>query len=192
MITDTVKKTIENAKAGLRKALGQERVSQFTPDPNSKWACFFTCFYMYFRTTRKMKLTLDEYRKECRKAGAIDEKYMVLNHTKMAAAAGYPELVAKNTSTKIKEAIFALLLKGEPVPFSLAGRHYESIDGYEVENGEILFTVDDPGGQGDTFCEADTLCVFRVEGDKRVYSRHPDGSKRKITTVYYFDKKRSL
>lgn len=187
-LNDTIQAAIDGAKSGLKKLLGQERVSQFNTDPDSKFACFFTTFFMYFRTTRKMKLSFQEYKRECLRVGAIKQNFTILDHSKMAAAAGYPTLTSKNTASKIKEKIFELLLKEQPVPFSLNGAHYESIDGYEVTDaGELLFHVDDPGGQGDTFCEADTLKVFRIEKGKRIYSRHPNGAQRVITRVYWFE-----
>lgn len=188
MINSAIDTVIEGAKALTKKLLGQERISQFNKDPNSKYACFFTCCYMYFRTTEKsFKMTWDEYKKACIKAGAIREDFYLLDHSSMAKAAGFPKLKCYNTSRGIKEKIYELIIKGKPVPFSLSGRHYESIDGVEVVEGDILFHIDDPGGQGDTFALASDLLVFKSVGDKKVYSRHPDGSKRKITTVYWFE-----
>ena len=170
-----------------KKLLGQERMSQFNKDPNSKYACFFTCCLMYFKTVYKVKFTFDEYKRECLRAGAIRNDFWLLDHSKMAAAAGYPNLKSYNTSENIREKIYELILKGQPVIFSLAGKHYESIDGFETtEGGDILFHVDDPGGQGDTFALASELCVFKMVDGKRVYSKHPNGAKRKITTVYWF------
>lgn len=188
-LSDTITKAIDNAKAGLKKLLGQERVSQFNTDPDSKYACFFTCFFMYFRTIYGMERTFQQYKSACLAVGAIKPNFTIVDHTKMAVAAGQRNLTAKNTASKIREKIFELLLKNQPVPFSLNGAHYESIDGYEVtDSGEVLFHVDDPGGQGDTYASADDLTVFRFDkSGKRVYSRHPNGSKRVITRVYWFE-----
>lgn len=177
------------AQSVTQKFLGQERMSQFNKDPNSKYACFFTCCLMYFRTVHKYKGNFVQYKAACLKIGAIKENFFILDHSKMAEAAGQ-NLVCKNTSKNIREKIYELILKGVPVPFSLSGRHYESIDGFEAtETGDILFHVDDPGGQGDTFALASELCVFKIVDGNPVYSRHPDGSKRKITTVYWFEEK---
>lgn len=169
-----------------KKLLGQERMSQFNKDPNSKYACFFTCCLMYFKTVYKVKLTFDEYKRECLRAGAIRNDFWLLDHSKMAAAAGYPNLKSYNTSENIREKIYELILKGQPVIFSLSGKHYESIDGFESVDNDILFHVDDPGGQGDAFALASDLLVFKVVDGKKVYSKHPNGAKRKITTVYWF------
>ena len=44
-LNDTIQAAIDGAKAGLKKLLGQERVSQFAnKDPNNKYACFMTSF----------------------------------------------------------------------------------------------------------------------------------------------------
>lgn len=182
-------RTVKDLAAGLtQKFLGQERVSQFrADDPNSKYACFFTSCYMYFRTVYKIKLTFNEYKRECLRVKAIRNDYYLLNRDAMAAAAGYPNLRCFHTSSGIEKKIYELLLKNKPVPFSLSGRHFESIDGFETQGNELLFTVDDPGGQGDEWASASELCVFKIVDGKRVYSRHPDGSKRKITTVYWFE-----
>jgi hypothetical protein len=188
MIKEAYEKAIAAAKALTQKALGQERVSQFNSDPDSKYACFFTCCFMYFRTVYKMKMSFERYKFECMKAGAMRKDFYILNRDKMAAAAGYPHLRCKSTTKNLREKIYELLLKDKPVIFSLAGRHYESIDGFELtQNGDILFTVDDPGAQGDMHCLASDLLVFRYKNGAPVYSRHPNGSKRKITTVYWFE-----
>lgn len=173
----------------LSKNVNQQRVSQFNKDPNSKYACFFTSFFMYFRTVyTTFKMTWSEYQSVCLKIGAINSAFTILDHSKMAAAAGFPKLKCNRTSSKIREKIFELLLLEKPVPFSLAGRHYGSIDGYELDqDGKLRFTVDDPGGQGDTFCDSETLEMYHEENGKKIFSKHPDGSRRKITTVYWFE-----
>ena len=80
-ITDTIKNAIGKM---LRLNLGQERMSQFNKDPNSKYACFFTCCLMYFRTVYKVKLSFDEYKRECLRVGAIKNNFFILDHSKMA------------------------------------------------------------------------------------------------------------
>ena len=183
---ESLKNAASNA---LKKMLGQELVKQYTnPDPMNKYACFFTAFFMYFRTVHGMKFSFAKYKQECLVIGAMKENFTILDHSKMAAAAGYPKLKCKNTSSKITEKIFELLLKNCPVPFSLGGKHYESIDGYEAQSdGSIRFSVDDPGWQHDTFCDAADLFVYRIENGKKVYSKNDAGGKRKITTVYWFE-----
>lgn len=185
---DVIQKIISGVQSALSLDLKQERVSQFNKDPNSKYACFFTSFFMYFRTVYStFKMTWSEYQAACIRIGAINLTFTVLDHSKMAAAAGFPGLKCFRTSSRIKEKILELLILKKPVPFSLAGRHYESIDGYEIINGKLRFKVDDPGGQKDTFCDADTLEVYREENGIQIFSIHPDGSRRKITTVYWFE-----
>ena len=195
-LNDTIQNAIDGAKAGLKKLLGQERVSQFAnKDPNNKYACFFTSLFMYFRTRFKIRLTWEQYRDALKASGAITDKFYIKveankGDTRFAKAAGVAPLKYCSTNTKIREKILELLLKNETVPFALnGGEHFESVDGYEVaDTGAILFHVDDPGGQGDTFADGDTLEVFRLEKGVRKYSRANDGkSKRRITRVYYFE-----
>ncbi len=195
-----IKAAIEKA-AGLigsltSKDIGQVRVSQFTnKDPNNKYACFFTTLYMYFRTRYKISLTWEAYRDALKAAGAINDKFFIKveankGDTRFSRCAGVKPLAYCSTNTKIREKIFELILKGEPVPFALnGGEHFESIDGYfQDESGALIFNVDDPGLQGDVFCEADTLEVYRIEKGVRKYSRANDGkSRRKITRIYYFE-----
>ena len=57
-LNDTIQAAIDGAKAGLKKLLGQERVSQFAnKDPNNKYACFMTSLFIYFLTRFKIRLT---------------------------------------------------------------------------------------------------------------------------------------
>lgn len=178
----------EAINAASKKVLGQKLIKQFdNPAPKNKYACFFTAWLMYFRHRFGMKMDFMEYRSACLKIGAIDEGFSLLSHDKMAAAAGYPNLRIKSTNEGIKEKVIELLIKEQPVPFSLNGHHYESIDGYEYDSktGELLFHVDDPGWQGDTHCDSETLEVFRFVAGKRKYSVHDNGKKRKITRVYW-------
>lgn len=195
-MTDIIKNAIDGAKAGLRKLLGQERVSQFAnKDPNNKWACFMTALFMYFRTRFKIRLTWEQYRDALKASGAITDRFFIKaeankGDTRFAEAAGVAPLKYCSTNQKIREKILELLLKNEPVPFALnGGEHFESIDGYEVtDTGAILFHVDDPGAQDDTFADGDTLEVFRIENGVRKYSRANDGkSRRRITRIYYFE-----
>lgn len=191
-INEALKELAGKAAGFLKKALGQELVKQYTnPDPKNKKACFFTAFYMYFRTVHKYRGTFAEYKAACIAAGACNEAFTILDHSLMAKAAGQAGLVCKNTSTRLKEKIFELLLKGEPVVFSLNGEHYESIDGYETtEENKLRFTVDDPGWQNDAFADADELQVYReTKPGVRSYSVPNSGKgRRTITRVYWFEK----
>lgn len=195
-LNNTIQAAIDNAKASLNRLLGQERVSQFAnKDPNNKWACFMTALFMYFRTRFKIRLTWEQYRDALKASGAITDRFFIKaeankGDTRFAKAAGVAPLKYCSTNQRIREKILELLLKEQPVPFALnGGEHFESIDGYEVTDaGAILFHVDDPGGQGDTFADGDTLEVFRLEKGVRKYSRANDGkSRRRITRIYYFE-----
>jgi len=167
--------------------LKQKTVSQFNKYPGDKAACFMTAFYMYFVTVYRMTLTWVEYAEACKAAKAIRDDFRILDRTRMAIAAGRPELKCHDTNEGIAEKIDELLDKGCPVPFSLNGDHYESIDGRDILNGVPVWTVDDPGGQGDTLADCTTLEVFHVNAKgERVYSKNSKGGRRKITRVYYF------
>ena len=195
-----IKAAIEKA-AGLigsltSKDIGQVRVSQFTnKDPNNKYACFFTTLYMYFRTLHGLKLTWEQYRDKLKGAGCINEKFFIkveanVGDTRFARCAGAgPLKYCSMNGAKMREKILELLLKGQPVPFSLNGEHFESIDGYESdEAGNLTFRIDDPGGQGDTHADGQTLEVFRIEKGVRKYSVPNSGKgRRKITRIYYFE-----
>jgi hypothetical protein len=172
---------IADKAAGITaKALGQERVSQYAnKDPNNGYACFFTCYYMYFRTVYGYSQTWSEYKAACVKLGAMREDFKILDRSKMAAAAGQ-RLVSKETASKLREKIYELLLQNKPIPFALNnGQHFESIDGFTVENGKLVFTIDDPGPNNDTRADAETLTVYSAAGKK-------SGT---ITKVYWLEAK---
>lgn len=196
MIKEAIEKAASLIGSLTQKDIGQTRVSQFAnKDPNNKYACFFTTLYMYFRTRFKCALTWEQYRDALKAAGCINDKFFIrveanTGDTRFAKAAGAPALKYCSTNQRVREKILELLLKGEPVPFALnGGEHFESIDGYFIdETGRLTFTADDPGGQGDTFCDGDTLEVYRLENHIRKFSKANDGkSKRRITRVYYFE-----
>lgn len=172
----------------VKKLLWQERISQYTPDPDSKYACFFTSVFMYFRTVYKFKRTFAEYKQDCLAAGAIRSDYYLLDRTKMAVAAGHPELVCKATSQKMREKILELIIKDRPVPFSVGGTHFESIDGYETINDALYFLIDDPAGR-DTHAHGDTLEVGKLAKGIFTPRIKANGAKCLITTVYWFEEK---
>lgn len=176
------------------KDIGQHRVSQFAnKDPNNKYACFFTTLFMYFKTLHGLKLTWEQFRDALKEAGCINNKFYIkveanTGDTRFAQCAGAgPLKYCSLNGAKMREKILELLLKGQPVPFSLNGEHFESIDGFETDGG-LVFKVDDPGGQGDTFADGETLEVFRLENGVRKYSVPNSGKgRRKITRIYYFE-----
>lgn len=195
-IKNAIKFMADAAGALTGRNIGQTRVSQYAnKDPNNRFACFMTSLYMYFRTRFGVKLTWEQYRDALNGAGAINDKFFIKveankGDTRFARCAGVKPLAYCSMNTKIREKIFELILKGDPVPFALnGGEHFESIDGYFIDDaGALIFNVDDPGLQGDVFCDGDTLEVFRLEKGVRKYSRANDGeSRRKITRVYYFE-----
>lgn len=178
------------------KDIGQHRVSQFAnKDQNNKYACFFTTLFMYFRTLHGLKLTWEQYRDKLKESGAINDKFYIKveaneGDTRFARCAGAGALkYCSLAGAKMREKILELLLKGQPVPFSLNGEHFESIDGYDTDkDGNLTFRVDDPGGQLDTFADGQTLEVFRIENGVRKYSVPNSGKgRRKITRIYYFE-----
>lgn len=169
---------IADTAAGLTaKALQQDRVSQYAnKDPNNGYACFFTCFFMYFRTVHKYGKTWEQYKVDCVKLGAMREDFKILNRDLMARAAGQ-RLTAKESTTKLREKIFELLLLGRPVIFALnGGQHFESIDGYKAQRDKVIFSIDDPGPNNDTQADAETLTVSN--------SKKMSG---KITKIYWYE-----
>lgn len=178
------------------KDIGQVRVSQFAnKDPNNKYACFFTMLFMYFKTLHGLKLTWEQYRDALKEAGCINDKFYIkveanTGDTRFARCAGAgPLKYCSLNGAKMREKILELLIKGQPVPFSLNAEHFESIDGYDTDkDGNLTFRVDDPGRQGDTFADGQTLEVFRIENGVRKYSVPNSGKgRRKITRIYYFE-----
>lgn len=188
MIKELVDGAMEAVKKMTKKLLGQELVKQYTnPAPKNKYACFFTAFFMYFRHVHGLKMTFMEYREACLANGAINDAFTIQNHNKMCAAAGFPNLVVKNTNARLREKIMELILLEKPVIFSLNGEHYESIDGYEIVDGVLRFTVDDPGWQDDTYATGDTLEVYREDKGQKKFSVNAKGAKRAITRVYWME-----
>lgn len=186
-ISDILKSAISNITAPFKKSLNQElRRQNEEHDPNNIYACFFACCLMFFSYKLNKRLKYSEYRRACIRAGAMRDDFYILNHQKMAEAAGC-NLIARNQIKNLREKIFELLLKETPVIFSLGNEHYESIDGYEVTDGNLLFTIDDPGFQGDKFCDPETLEVFKIQDNKRIYSKGHRSITRRITKIYWYE-----
>jgi len=171
--------------------LKQPTVSQFNQYPHDAFACFVTDFYMWFLTVCKIKISWVEYVEECKKVKAINDTFKILDRDLMAVAAGHPEFTCKDTTVNMAEKIDQLLDSGVPVIFSLSGgEHFESIDGRKAVAGVPCWTVDDPGGQGDKFCDCTTLEVFHLDANgNRVYSKNHAGGHRVITHIYWMVKR---
>jgi hypothetical protein len=179
-IKDIAAQIIAKTKA---LALGQKRVGQNEiADPNNKYACLFTCYYMLVTQFFGKSLSMADYKSKCMSAGALREDFYVLSHDKMLSCVGIASSMKRYVGD-MQKAIYESLLRGRPAIVSLAGHHFESIDGWEMLNGTLCFTVDDPGNQKDTYCDTSTLEVFHLENGKRVYSKHRDGSRRAVTAV---------
>lgn len=181
------KKLIDNIK---EKLLGQERISQMPPgDPNNKYACLFTCYYMFLRHVWGYRGSWHEYKRACMQAGALRKDFYVLNHTKMLRAVGCTEYTPRKVTSGIPEAIIASIVDGRPVICSLDGEHWVSIDGWRVVNDELVFTIDDPGYAGDWYCTLD-LRPYRLVNGARHYqtSRKQPGQLRRITSIMVMDR----
>lgn len=185
-------------KSLWRKLVDTVRESQFftesgkaRTDPNSKYACFFTAAWSYFRAHHGLKLSWDAYKTACLKAGAIREDFYLLDRNAMATAAGVKAKCIEESGAGIAARALQLVTLEKTCLFSLNGEHYESIVGaekFDLGDGEALrFLIEDPGGQGDTFADYDGLIVYREDknGD-RVYSKNHKGGKRKITRLYWW------
>jgi hypothetical protein len=124
------------------------------------YACFFTCFHMYFKHLG-YKDSLKEYMNKCLSLKAIDNGFSILDRNKMAIAAGFENLKCLDTNKNLNEKIMSSLSDGILLICSLNGEHYEVIADFDkVEN---------------------------IDGGKRVYSKSHDGSHRKITRIFWFE-----
>lgn len=182
-----------------RKIVDTVRESQFfdeagkpRTDPNSKYACFFTAAWSYFRTHHGLKLSWDEYKKACLQAKAIKSDFYLLDRDKMATAAGVKAKCVEEAGAGMAARALQLVTLGRTCLFSLNGEHYESIVGAEkyVDNEtgaeSLRFVLEDPGAQGDQFCDyADLICYKETPG-ARSYSKNHKGGPRKITRLYWW------
>lgn len=181
-----------------RRIIDTVRESQFfdesgkpRTDPNSKYACFFTAAWSYFRAHHGLKLTWDAYKAACVACGAIRDDFYLLDRDRMAKAAGVKAKCIEESGAGIAARALQLVMLGRTCLFSLNGEHYGSIVGaekYETADGDKLrFLVEDPGGQGDTFADYDDLIVYHEgKGGQRIESKNHKGGRRKITRLYWW------
>ena len=186
-------------KSLWRKLVDTVRESQFfdesgkpRTDPNSKYACFFTAAWSYFRKHYSLKLSWDAYKKACVAAGAMRNDFYLLDRDKMATAAGAKAKCIEEVGAGIASRAIQLIMLGKTCLFSLNGEHYESIVGvekFEAPDGteKLRFLLEDPGGQGDTFADYDDLiCYHEGKGGQRIESKNSKGGRRKITRLYWW------
>lgn len=159
-------------------------------DPNSKYACFFTAAYSYFRAHHGLKASWDAFKVACRAHKAIRDDFYLLDRDAMARAAGL-EVKCVEASKDIAAIALRQVTLGKTCLFSLNGEHYETIIGAEkFKNADgterLRFLLEDPGGQGDKFADYDDLICYHEEKGVRVYSKGKKGGKRKITRLYWW------
>lgn len=161
-------------------------------DPNSKYACFFTAAFSFFRTHYRLRLSWDEYKAACLKVGAIKEDFYLCDRDKMATAAGVRAKCFEESGDGIAARALQIVTLGKTCLFSLNGEHYETIIGVEkFDSGDgverLRFLLEDPGGQSDRFADYDDLlCYHEDKNGVRIYSKNKKGGKRKITRLYWW------
>lgn len=161
-------------------------------DPNSKYACFFTAAWSYFRAHHGLKLSWDAYKAACVACGVIRDDFYLLDRDKMAKAAGVKAKCVEESGPGIAARALQLVTLGKTCLFSLNGEHYESITGaekYEANDGteKLRFILEDPGMQNDSFADYDDLiCYHEGKGGQRIESKNHKGGKRKITRLYWW------
>lgn len=158
-------------------------------DPNSKYACLFTCNLMLFSARRGKALGFQAYKDACIKAGAIEEDFYVLNGAKMAIAAGFPDLKYKTSPTgpNTMGQIMKLIQRRIPVIISLNSKHYELVTGYDYPDGKLFFEVNDPNFSGQTLCAGANLQMFRVINGTRTAAKDSAGKYRYVTHISWFE-----
>lgn len=182
-----------------RKLVDTVKESQFfdekgkpRTDPNSKYACFFTAAWSYFRKHHGLKLSWEQYKAACLKAGAIRDDFYLLDRDAMARAAGVNAKCVEESGAGMAARALQLVMLGRTCIFSLNAEHYESIVGvekFEAPDGteKLRFILEDPGGQGDTYCDYDDLICYREgKGGQRIESKNSKGGRRKITRLYWW------
>lgn len=161
-------------------------------DPNSKFACFFTAAFSYFRQHHRLRMSWDEYKAACLKAKAIKGDFYLVNRDAMATAAGVKAKCIDEAGDGMAARALQLVTLGKTCLVSLNGEHYESIVGaekFEADDGteKLRFLIEDPGGQGDTFADYDDLIMYHEgKGGQRIYSKNHKGGKRRITRLYWW------
>lgn len=185
MIREAIEKISKAAKDLFNFSLKQETVSQYQPDPNNKYACLFTCYYMFLRTVSGYKKSWEEYKKACIAAGALREDFYVLDHAKMLRAGGDATHTPKKITANMVQEIVQSVLTGRPVICSLNGEHWVSIDGWTMRDNEMLFTIDDPARKEDVFCTWELRPFsFTANGKKTYQLKRNSATKREITSIF--------
>lgn len=161
-------------------------------DPNSKYACFFTAAFSYFRAHHNLRISWDAFKVACLAHKAIREDFYLLSRDKMAEAVGLNLKCVEEGGDSIAARALQIVTIGKTCLLSLNGEHYETIIGSEkfkdVDGTERLrFLLEDPGGQGDRFADYDDLlCYHEDKNGVRIYSKNKKGGKRKITRLYWW------
>lgn len=161
-------------------------------DQNSKFACFFTAAYSYFRAHYGLKLSWDKYKAECLKLKAIRNDFWLLNRDAMAIAAGVKAKCVEESGPGIAARALQIVTLGKTCLFSLKGEHYASIVGVEkFDSGDgvekLRFLIEDPGVQNDLYANYDDLLCYREDKNGvRIYSKSSKGGKRLITKLYWW------
>jgi hypothetical protein len=162
-------------------------------DPNSKYACFFTAAFSYFRQHHRLRMSWDEYKAACVKTKAIREDFYLLDRNAMAAAADVALDVKciEEAGDGMAARALQLITLEKTCLYSLNGEHYGSIVGaekFEDAGGteRLRFLIEDPGGQGDKFADYDDLIMYHEEKGVRVYSKNKKGGKRRVTRLYWW------
>lgn len=186
-------------KSLWRKLVDTIRESQFfdesgkaRTDPNSKYACFFTGAWSYFRKHHSLRLTWDQYKAACIACGAIRDDFYLLDRDKMAKAAGVKATCVDEAGPGMAARALQLVTLEKTCLVSLNGEHYGSVVGvekFEADDGteKLRFLIEDPGGQGDTFADYDDLIMYHEgKGGQRIESKNSKGGRRKITRLYWW------
>jgi len=160
-------------------------------DPKNAYACFFTAWHIYFKATDKnFALSWEQYKQAAVAANAMTNDFAILDHSRMALAAGEVGMTCLNTNASMREQIVRLITAGFPVPFSLNGEHYEILNGYRTDDqGNLWFSILDPGWQNDAECSATDLLLYHKDAaGNKIYSKGHNGRPRAITRIYYLQK----
>jgi len=153
----------------------------------AKKGCWYSSMMMIISALAGRNVDQNEKWAESVKSGYIkSENAQVINPEGLASLAGVNASWSgkiKATSEKIKEQ----LDKGNVVQAILSDGHSEVINGYKIEDGKLLFTVIDPGYQGDTIIDSETLTAYINYPNKRS-KEHGDKEKgnRKVEFISFF------
>jgi hypothetical protein len=139
-------------------------------------------------------------------ANYTDDKATVKNFEGIARTQG---LDVKNGTIseitdrgKMADEMIKQIDKGNPVLIQLDGTsnktglpssHAEVVYGYEVNNNKLRFLVKDPGNQGDTYLDSQTLNPYSNKRGKEYYSTKNGaptwlgGTKRTVYKIRYYN-----